>query len=177
MKILIVVDMQNDFLTGSLKNDAAVAIRDSVVEKIKNFDGVVMATMDTHSRDYLQTQEGKNLPVMHCVKGTQGWELDEKISKAIEAVDGFVYCKKSFGDMLLPRFIEQIVYGGEDVSEIELCGTCTGICVISNALILKAAFPEIPIIVDAKNCACLTQETHETALKTMELCQIIIKRG
>lgn len=178
MKFLIVVDMQNDFLTGSLKNDAAVAIVDPIVEKIKNFDGCVIATKDTHFDDYLETQEGKFLPVKHCIAETQGWQLNSSIRQTIINKQNRYLCHKAtFGSLELPQIIKDALSNKheETIEEIELCGTCTGICVISNALILKAAFPEVPVIVDSKACACLTPETHHTALEAMKLCQVIIK--
>ena len=174
MKFLIVVDMQNDFLTGSLKNDAAVAIIDPIIDKIKNFDGYIIATRDTHQADYLSTQEGKKLPIKHCIENTEGWLVENKIDEAIRNKKNWWFINKaSFGSKDLPFYINSVLPNNiKKVDEIELCGTCTGICVISNAVILKAAFPETKIIVDSKCCACISEETHKNALKAMELCQI-----
>ena len=167
MKYLIVVDMQTDFITGSLGSKAAEAIVPSVVNKVKNFDGTVIFTRDTHFDNYLQTQEGKKLPVEHCIKNTAGWQIcDELKPYADITVD-----KITFGSADLPGMIKGF---GENIEEIELCGLCTDICVISNAMILKAAFPEVPIAVDASCCAGVTAESHDTALDAMRAVQIEI---
>lgn len=171
MKFLIVVDMQNDFIVGSLENKAAEAIKPAIIEKIKSTDAHIIATRDTHYDDYLETQEGKYLPVKHCIKGTIGWNIDPEIQAALEIKNADIIDKVSFGDIELPETVRKIS-GDEKVEEITLCGTCTGICVISNAIILKAAFPEVKIIVDGKCCACVTEESHITALNAMRLCQI-----
>lgn len=171
MKILIVVDMQNDFIDGTLGTEEAVKIVNPVVDKIKAFDGLVLATRDTHYKNYLETQEGKLLPVEHCVKGTKGWEIQEEITKLIktEPVD-----KVTFGSEKLPKVIQQMTEE-EDLESITLIGLCTDICVISNAMLLKAFFPEIPIIVDASCCAGVTVESHKRALEAMKVCQIRIE--
>jgi len=164
MKYLIVVDMQNDFITGTLGSKLAEAIVPNVVEKVKNFDGKVIFTRDTHFADYMQTQEGKNLPVEHCIKDTDGWQIcDELKPYANEVVD-----KITFGSVDLPKMIA-------DADEIELCGLCTDICVISNAMILKATFPEVKITVDSKCCAGVSVESHNTALNAMKAVQIEVK--
>lgn len=167
MKFLIVVDMQNDFITGSLGSKAAEEIVPKVVEKAKSFDGEVIFTRDTHSKDYMQTQEGKKLPIEHCIKGTTG----RKICDELEPYVGKVVDKNTFGSLELPRIIESY---GEPVDIIELCGLCTDICVISNAMILKAAFPEAIIKVDSSCCAGVSAESHNTALKSMKSVQIEI---
>ena len=168
MKYLIVVDMQVDFITGSLGSELASAIVSSVVSKVKNFDGRVIFTRDTHFPDYMNTQEGRKLPVMHCVKGTSGWQIcDELKPYAKTVVD-----KITFGSVDLPNIIKSY---GEEIEEIELCGLCTDICVISNAMILKAAFPEVKISVDGSLCAGVTPESHNTALEAMKAVQIEIK--
>ena len=164
MKYLIVVDMQVDFITGSLGSKLAEAIVPNVVEKVKNFDGKVIFTRDTHFADYMQTQEGKKLPVEHCIKDTDGWQIcDELKPYANEVVD-----KITFGSVDLPKMIV-------DADEIELCGLCTDICVISNAMILKATFPEVKITVDSKCCAGVSVESHNTALDAMKAVQIEVK--
>ena len=167
MKILVVVDMQNDFISGSLGSDMAKSIVPTVVEKVKNFDGKVIFTRDTHFEDYMQTQEGKNLPVMHCVKDTDGWQIcDELLPFADIVID-----KETFGSVDLPLIIKDY---GEDVDMIELCGLCTDICVISNAVILKAAFTEAKMRVCANACAGVTEKSHQNALDAMKMIQIEI---
>ena len=165
MKYLIVVDMQNDFTTGSLGSAHAAAIIPNVVEKVKAFPGNVIFTRDTHGDDYLQTQEGKKLPVVHCIKGSAGWQICDKLKPYVEQVVD----KVTFGSVTLPHIVSK---QGEPIEEIELCGLCTDICVISNAMILKAAFPEVKITVDASCCAGVTTESHNTALNAMKAVQI-----
>lgn len=168
MKYLIVVDMQKDFTTGSLGSPHAAAIIPNVVEKVKTFSGKVIFTRDTHGEDYLQTQEGKKLPVTHCVRDTDGWQIcEELVSYADTVVD-----KGTFGSVQLPHMLRSF---GAPMEEIELCGLCTDICVISNAMILKAAFPETKICVDASCCAGVTMESHHTALDAMRAVQIEVK--
>ncbi len=167
MKFLIVVDMQVDFITGSLGSKAAEAIVPNVLDKIKSFDGKVIFTRDTHFDDYMQTQEGKKLPVEHCIKDTEGWQIcDELKPYANEIVD-----KITFGSTSLPKIIKNHT---RDIEEIELCGLCTDICVISNAMILKAAFPEVKITVDSRACAGVSESSHNTALDAMKAVQIEI---
>lgn len=168
MKYLIVVDMQVDFTTGSLGSPHAAAIIANVVSKVKNFDGKIIFTRDTHNSNYLHTQEGKKLPVEHCIEDTEGWQIcDELLTFASKIVD-----KVTFGSMDLPGILKE---ESEEIEEIELCGLCTDICVISNAIILKAAFPEIPISVDSSCCAGVTMESHRTALEAMKAVQIDIR--
>ena len=168
MKYLIVVDMQNDFTVGTLGSPHAAAIIPNVVEKVKAFSGKVIFTRDTHGTDYLQTQEGKKLPVVHCNKNTNGWQIcDELIPYVDTTVD-----KVTFGSVQLPHLLRSL---GEPIEEIELCGLCTDICVISNAMILKAAFPEVTIRVDASCCAGVAIESHNTALNAMKAVQIEVK--
>ena len=165
MKYLIVVDMQNDFITGSLGSNLAEKIVPDVVEKVKSFDGKVIFTRDTHFADYIKTQEGKKLPVQHCIKDTDGWQIcDELMPYVNDVVD-----KVTFGSVDLPSLLKDY---GEKIEEIELCGLCTDICVISNAMILKASFPETKITVDAKCCAGVSVESHNTALAAMKSVQI-----
>ena len=168
MKYIIVVDMQNDFTTGSLGSAHAAAIIPNVVEKVKDFDGQVIFTRDTHGADYLNTQEGMKLPVMHCVKDTDGWQICDELMPYVQKVVD----KVTFGSVDLPHILSK---SGETIEEIELCGLCTDICVISNAMILKAAFPEVPISVDASCCAGVTIESHKTALDAMRAVHIEIK--
>ena len=171
-KILIVVDMQNDFIDGALGTAEAVAIVENVKAKIREYDPAdVFATMDTHTPDYLNTQEGRNLPVPHCIKGTDGWQIRSDIAELL--TDAHIYEKPTFGSLKLAKDIAAIA-AAEDI-EIEMVGLCTDICVVSNALILKALFPEIKISVDAAACAGVTPESHNAALTTMKMCQIEIK--
>ena len=167
MKFLIVVDMQNDFITDALGSAEAVSIVPRVVELVKGFDGTVIFTRDTHTNDYLSTQEGKKLPVMHCIKGTRGWEIcDELLPYASDVID-----KPTFGSVEL---MHKLLTYGEEVSEITIIGLCTDICVISNAMLLKAAFPEAHISVIADCCAGVTPESHNNALAAMKSVQIEI---
>ena len=170
MKLLIVIDMQNDFIDGALGTKEAVAIVPKVAEKIAQWrseGGEVVFTRDTHQKEYLQTQEGKNLPVVHCVEGTDGWQISNKL----EVGASRVFNKPSFGSMELADYVA----GLASLEEIELVGLCTGICVISNAFILKAKLPEVPVSVDSSCCACVTPESHVTALNAMKLCQVKVK--
>ncbi len=170
MKLLIVIDMQNDFIDGALGTKEAVAIVPKVAEKIAKWrseGGEVVFTRDTHQKEYLQTQEGKNLPVVHCVEGTDGWQISDKLDVGASRV----FNKPSFGSMELADYVA----GLASLEEIELVGLCTGICVISNAFILKAKLPEVPVSVDSSCCACVTPESHATALNAMKLCQVKVK--
>lgn len=174
MKVLIAIDMQNDFTTGILGNPETASVVGKVTEYIKKFretelDGKIIATLDTHSEDYMNTQEGKNLPVPHCIRGTDGWRLVPEIDKALG--DCIRLEKITFGAVDLPL----VVGRDEKIDEIQLIGVCTDICVISNAMILKAAFPEVPVMVIADCCAGVTPESHRTALEAMKACQIIIE--
>ncbi len=176
--VLVVVDMQKDFIDGALGTSEAIAIVDKVVQKIENWDGPVYATRDTHTEAYLNTLEGKNLPVVHCVRGTEGWQIEPKVAAALEKKGAEVVDKPTFGSMELARMILGDNMGFHDdsgpVAEVQLIGLCTGICVISNALLLKAAMPNVPVKVDASCCACVTPESHSTALEAMKLCQVEI---
>ena len=172
MKYLIVVDMQNDFITGSLGTKEAEAILPKVIEKVKSFDGTIIYTKDTHSADYLTTQEGKNLPVEHCIEGTWGWMLAEELETLSKT--NKVFNKPTFGSMELAKYLIE-ENEKETIDSIELCGLCTDICVISNAFVIKACLTEVPVSVDASCCAGVTPESHEAALKTMSMCQIEVK--
>ncbi len=168
-KILVVVDMQNDFVTGSLGTVQAQEIVSAAAEKIRTFDGAVFFTRDTHLPDYLQTQEGKNLPVEHCIRGTGGWEIISELKDLIREKKAVVIDKPTFGSTELAEQIRDM-----NPESVELIGLCTDICVVSNALLLKAFCPEIPILVDPACCAGVTPEKHEAALETMRSCQIRI---
>lgn len=175
-RLLVVVDMQNDFIDGSLGTKEAQAIVPGVIERIKTFDGIVLYTRDTHTDSYLQTAEGKKLPVEHCIKGTKGWELHPDIDALRKDADAPVFDKITFGSKGLAEYISSNMAEFGGISSIVLCGLCTDICVISNALLLKAYMPEIPIVVDSTICAGVTPESHENALNAMSMCQIDIVR-
>ena len=170
-KILVVVDMQNDFIDGALGTAEAVAIVENVKARIREYDPAdVFVTMDTHAPNYLETQEGRNLPVEHCIKGTKGWQIRSDIAALLP--DWHIYEKPTFGSVALAKDIAGIA-AAEEI-EIEVLGLCTDICVVSNALMLKAYMPEVQISVDPSCCAGVTPESHEAALKTMQMCQIRI---
>ena len=171
-KILIVVDMQKDFVDGALGSNEAVAIVDNVVNKIENFDGDIIVTYDTHPENYMGTQEGKNLPVPHCIKGTDGWKLDAKVQAAVDKKGFKAIEKPTFGSTELPEYIKEN-YNPDEI-EIELIGLCTDICVVSNALLMKANFLETKVSVDKTCCAGVTPDSHNAALTTMKMCQINI---
>jgi nicotinamidase-related amidase len=173
-KLLVVVDMQKDFIDGSLGTPEAQAIVPAVVEKIKSFDGDVVYTMDTHDENYLETQEGRKLPVVHCVVNTDGWELHPDVQAALNEKHANVITKSTFGAVDLIEYIERDCRGKE-YGSIELVGLCTDICVVSNAMLLKAWYPETPISVYASCCAGVTPESHKAALTTMKMCQIEVK--
>ena len=170
-KILVVVDMQNDFIDGALGTSEAQAIVPLVKEKIEKFDGKVVFTRDTHFDDYMQTQEGKNLPVPHCIKGTEGWEIRTELEALRErpAID-----KLTFGSVALGKLLTEENMA-EPIESITFVGLCTDICVISNAMIAKAFLPEVPLIVDAACCAGVTPESHRNALEAMKVCQIAVE--
>ena len=165
MKILVVVDMQNDFIDGALGSAEAVKIVPYVEEKIKNFDGRVYFTRDTHFEDYLDTQEGHNLPVKHCIKDTDGWQIHKSLDalRKTEAID-----KITFGSTELIDVLDR----EEEIESITFVGLCTDICVISNVMTVKTFFPEIPLIVDSKGCAGVTPLSHNTALDAMRAVQV-----
>lgn len=171
-RFLVVVDIQNDFVDGALGTKEAQAIIDCATEKIAGFDGDIFVTYDTHFDNYMTTREGEKLPVPHCIKGTTGWELNCKIATALSKRYYTPVEKLTFGSVELPKLIEAAADGEE--FEITLIGLCTDICVVSNALILKASFPEMNIIVDASCCAGVTVASHNAALNTMAMCQIEI---
>ena len=169
MKVLIVVDMQNDFINGSLGTPEAEAVVTNVEKKIREWEGLVVATRDTHSANYLETQEGRNLPVVHCVENTDGWQINPQIQAALDEKGAQTINKPTFGSVALAMMLMQC-----GVSEIQLVGLCTDICVVSNALLLKANMPEVPISVDASCCAGVTPAKHDAAIETMKSCQINI---
>ena len=170
--LLIVVDIQNDFVDGSLGTAEAASIIQNAVKKIAAFDGDIFVTYDTHSANYMNTAEGSKLPVPHCIKGTVGWELNAAVAKALAGKKYTSVEKFTFGSTELPQLIKEAV-GHEDF-DMTLIGLCTDICVVSNALILKATFPEREVYVDAACCAGVTIDTHNAALATMKMCPINI---
>ena len=169
--ILVVVDMQNDFIDGALGTKEAVAIVPAVEEKIKNFEGRVIFTRDTHEENYMETQEGKNLPVPHCIRGTSGWEIDASLQKY---VTGKCIDKPTFGSVELGAYLKELDEK-EAIETITLIGLCTDICVISNAMIAKATLPEVKVIIDSTCCAGVTPQSHNNALEAMKMCQIVIE--
>lgn len=174
-RFLIVVDMQNDFITGALGSREAEEIVEQVAKRIRSFDGEILYTMDSHRPDYLATQEGRRLPVPHCVVGTEGWQLAEPILLALRErsadTAGCMLMKNGFGSVDLPARVREVAGEDPEIS-ITLVGLCTDICVISNAMLLKAFLPEAEIAVDAACCAGVTPESHQTALSAMRACQI-----
>lgn len=169
--ILIVVDMQNDFIDGALGTAEAQKIVPKVAQKIRDFSGKIIFTRDTHEENYMETQEGKNLPVPHCIRGTEGWQISSVLQE---------YCKEqpidklTFGSSELAALLAA-ENKKETVESVTLIGLCTDICVISNALLAKAFLPEAKIIVDASCCAGVTPESHDNAIKAMKVCQITIQ--
>lgn len=170
-KLLVVIDMQNDFTFGSLGTSEAIAVIPKVLQKVNHHDGKVVYTLDTHHEDYLQTQEGKKLPVIHCVEGTRGHQLVEPLLDVQKVMRSKVYLKNTFGSEELARDIQEM-HRENPIDEIELVGVCTDICVISNALLIKAAVPEVTIKVDASACAGVNPASHINALEAMKMCQI-----
>ncbi len=173
-KYLIVVDMQHDFVDGTLGTPEATAIVERCCEKVRAFDGTLAFTQDTHDPDYLDTQEGRNLPVEHCIKGTDGWAILAPLAAVQRERDAPVFEKGAFGSLELAEWLQR-EHAAHPTDAIELVGLCTDICVVSNALIVKAALPEVPVSVDASCCAGVTPASHEAALATMKSCQIEIR--
>lgn len=171
-RVLVVVDMQNDFITGSLGTKEAQAIVEKVCRKIQGFDGEVLFTLDTHGPDYLETQEGRLLPVAHCIKGTPGWELEPRVKALCRTTP---IEKPTFGSTGLADVLQaKHIYGG-GLDEVVFVGLCTDICVVSNALLVKARLPEVPLTVDASCCAGVTPEAHQHALAVLRSCLINVE--
>lgn len=191
MKVLVIIDMQNDFIDGVLGTPEAQAIVPKVIEKINatDKDTVVIFTKDTHYEDYLKTQEGELLPISHCVKGTDGWNIHKDVRAAwlhkegacilskemFDIEDNNTILKEAFGSIQLGELLKQMDIMQVEIEEIELVGLCTDICVISNAMIVKAFLPDTKITVDANCCAGVTPQSHKNALDAMRACQINIK--
>ncbi len=173
-KLLIVIDMQNDFIDGALGTEEALKIVPNVIDKIRSFPaGDVFATQDTHQENYLDTEEGRNLPVVHCICGTNGWKIREDVAEALEEREARIVEKPTFGSIALVEEIRRIYEEENGNVETELVGLCTDICVVSNALLLKASLPEMRITVDPSCCAGVTPELHQAALQTMKSCQVL----
>lgn len=171
--VLVVIDMQNDFIDGALGTKEAQAIVSSVTERIRECKGqLVIATMDTHNDDYMNTSEGRHLPVPHCIKGTKGWEIREEVALELKKAEAEIFEKPTFGSEQLAEYLYEMARKEE--LKIELVGLCTDICVVSNALLLKAKLPETEIKVNAKCCAGVTPESHQASLLTMKMCQVEI---
>ncbi|MDB2160163.1 cysteine hydrolase [Clostridium butyricum] len=181
-KILVVIDMQNDFITGSLGTKEAQAIVPNVIKKINEYDkiddSVIYVTQDTHYSNYLETQEGRNLPIKHCIKDSHGWKIQESVQKALddykEKHNIVCYHKETFGSNKLADNMYIDFFDDNELYEIEFVGLCTDICVISNVLSIKANLPEVKMIVDASCCAGVTPQSHKNALEAMKMCQVEI---
>ena len=174
MKCLVVIDVQNDFVSGSLGTPEAQAMLPRLEEKLRGFEGCVWMTLDTHGADYMDTQEGKHLPVPHCDRETEGWQLAGELGKLAESLGAGIVEKPTFGSEELVASLKALYEAG-GLESIELVGLCTDICVVSNALMLKAAMPELPMSVDSACCAGVTPQKHEAALEVMRSCQIAVK--
>ena len=174
MKCLVVIDVQNDFVTGSLGTAEAVEMLPRLLEKMRSFEGAILMTQDTHGADYLSTQEGRILPVEHCIEGTEGWRFPAEVEALRESRGARVYEKPTFGSTRLVSELKRL-YDGAELESVELVGLCTDICVISNALMIKAAMPELPVYVEPACCAGVTPEKHEAALEVMRSCQCIME--
>lgn len=173
MKVLVVIDMQNDFVNGSLGSSRAEEIVDAVVQKINEYDGEVVFTLDTHDELYLSTQEGKYLPVPHCVRDTDGWKLNSEVEKAIYNKNPYAksFMKNVFASHELVEYLGEFV----GLDEVELIGLCTDICVVSNAILIKSLLPEVTVRVDSNCCAGTTEENHNGAILTMRSCQMEVE--
>ncbi len=172
-KVLVVVDMQNDFVDGALGTKEAVAIVPKVASKIRSHNGTVVYTQDTHQLEYLSTQEGKYLPVLHCIENTDGWQIVDEIQALADKNEAKIFTKDTFGSKGLIEYLIQL-NERDRIDEIQFIGLCTDICVISNALAIKAYFPEVPIVVDEACCAGVTPASHYNAINAMKVCHIEI---
>ncbi len=177
MKLLVVVDMQIDFISGSLGSCDALKVVPNIAKLIREFDGIIAVTYDTHGEDYLSTQEGQILPVRHCIENSAGWQLHPEVAQALaECASKVAYTikKPAFGSLELANQIA-VLGKKHTIDEIVIAGLCTDICVISNALLIKAAVPEVKITVDASCCAGTSPENHNNALKAMHMCHICLQ--
>lgn len=175
MKVLVVVDCQNDFVSGALANEKAKEIVPKIAQYVKDFEGITIFTRDTHGSDYMETMEGKNLPVPHCIAGTEGWQVCNELMDACVGKENncFVFNKPTFGYAL--ELFNFIMGFKQPITEVEFCGTVTSICVISNVLGLKEHMPEVKISVHESMCADLTEEKHNAAIEVMKSCQVVVK--
>lgn len=182
MKIVLIVDMQKDFISGPLGSEAAIAAKDAVCKYLKNevnSEALIVFTQDSHNIDYLESNEGRHLPILHCIEGTDGWKIDKEIMTTIRdrpCCDLWFRGKETFGSVNIMDEITKVCKSINDIEEIDIMGLCTDICVVSNALILKAMLPESTIKVVANCCAGTSVEMHEAALKVMESCQVEVIR-
>ena len=170
---LAIIDVQNDFVDGALGTKEAQAMLPSLVKRASSFQGKVVCTMDTHGKDYLETPEGRSLPVPHCIRGTTGWELAPAIAEIAKRTGAAIYEKPVFGSLRLAQDLASSFKRGE-IGSVELCGLCTDICVISNAVLIRTLCPELPVIVNSRCCAGVTPKKHEAALEVMASLQISI---
>lgn len=170
--VLAVIDMQNDFIDGTLGTREAEAIVEKVAAQIRDFEGEVVYTRDTHLEGYLETQEGKKLPVLHCIKGTEGWQIRDGLQKPGQEKTK-IFDKPAFGSVALAQYLQEM----KDLESVTLIGLCTDICVISNAMVIKAFLPEVTVKVNADCCAGVTPESHKNALEAMKMCQVEIVDG
>lgn len=169
-KVIVVIDMQNDFIDGALGSKEAQVMLPHLVAKLeREKDALLIFTQDTHSKNYMETQEGRNLPVPHCIKPEKGWEIAPSLQPFVKMAAAVIE-KPAFGSLELPKAVAKL-----QPDEVELVGLCTDICVISNAMILKAAFPELPVAVDASCCAGVTPASHDNALQAMKMCQVDVR--
>lgn len=168
---LVVIDMQKDFVDGALGTPEAQAIVEGVAARARDFEGTVVFTRDTHEPNYLETQEGRNLPVTHCVRDTPGWQLVPELEEVRRTRDAMVFDKPTFCSVALVWWLAQ-QNDEKPIDSIEVIGLCTDICVVSNALLIKAHFPEIPVRCEAALCAGVTPAAHDAALSTMRSCQV-----
>lgn len=169
-KVIVVIDMQNDFIDGALGTKEAQAMLPHLVAKLeREKDALLIFTQDTHSKNYMETQEGRNLPVLHCIKPEKGWEIAPSLQPFVKKAAAVIE-KPAFGSLELPKAVAKL-----QPDEVELVGLYTDICVISNAMILKTAFPELPVAVDASCCAGVTPTSHDNALQAMKMCQVDIR--
>lgn len=171
--VLVVIDMQNDFITGSLGTAEGQAIVSQVVDRIRHHQGAIFVTRDTHEDDYLTRQEGHHLPVVHCTRGSEGWQLVSEVALALAGREVTFFDKPTFGSPDLAQALKEADQERR-LTSVTLVGVCTDICVISNALVIKAFLPEVPLYVDAKACAGVSPESHQRALEAMAVCQVNI---
>ncbi|AEB06493.1 isochorismatase hydrolase [Coriobacterium glomerans PW2] len=174
--VLVAVDMQNDFITGALGTPRARIILERVCELAATFPGDVVYTLDTHDRDYLSTYEGTQLPIEHCIKGTQGWRVPDRLMKVLSERRAHAFEKSTFASISLADALRDR-HAKRPISAVELVGLCTDICVVSCALLLRATIPEVPLAVDASCCAGSDPQGHSAALKTMKSCQVLIRNA